>query len=579
MEKEILKNNRTQPNLKDYAAACKKFRWEDVERELGLDSNAGINIATSAIDTHAASWRKNKIALYWEGADGGCREYSFGDLQRESNRVGNMLRSLGVRKADRVFVFLPRIPELYISIIGIAKIGAVAGPMFSAFGPEAIRDRLKDSGAKVLITDSSLRERVHQVWDELPDLKTVVVTRTVEGEGGEKLWKREVRYEEEIEKESHHMTVEPMSLDDPFYMLYTSGTTGKPKGVVHVHHDMISHYITTRWVLDLQEEDVYWCSADPGWVTGTVYGLWGPWLNGVSQVVFEGRYDAERWYAVMERYGVTVWYTAPTALRMLMRAGNEPVKKCDLSSLRYICSVGEPLNPEVIRWGMEVYGLCIHDTWWQTETGAIMITNYASMPVRPGSMGRPFPGVKAAIIDAQGRELPPGSSGILALRPGWPSMMRSIWRDKERYDDYFKVSDWYTTGDTAHMDTDGYFWFIGRADDVIMTAGHRVGPFEVESALVEHRAVVEAGVIGKPDPDRGQIIKAFLVLREGFNPSDELKEDIKEFIKHRLSGHAYPKEIDFCKNVPKTRSGKIMRRLLKARELGLPEGDLSTLED
>ncbi|MHC4358618.1 MAG: acetate--CoA ligase [Planctomycetota bacterium] len=536
MEKEIHKDNRTQPNLKDYAAACKKFRWEDVERELGLDINADINIATSAIDAHAASWRKNKIALYWEGANGEDRKYTFSDLQRESNRVGNMLRSLGVKKGDRVFVFLPRIPELYISIIGIAKIGAVAGPMFSAFGPEAIRDRLKDSGAKVLITDSSLRERVHQVWDELPDLKTVVVTRTVEGEGegGEKLWKCEVRYEEEIEKESHDMTVEPTSLDDPFYMLYTSGTTGKPKGVVHVHHDMVSHYITTKWVLDLQEEDVYWCSADPGWVTGTVYGLWGPWLNGISQVVFEGRYDAERWYAVMERYGVTVWYTAPTALRMLMRAGNGPIKEYDLSSLRYICSVGEPLNPEVIRWGMEVYGLCIHDTWWQTETGAIMITNYASMPVRPGSMGRPFPGVKAAIIDAQGRELPPGSSGILALRPGWPSMMRSIWRDKERYDDYFKVSGWYTTGDTAHMDTDGYFWFIGRADDVIMTAGHRVGPFEVESALVEHRAVVEAGVIGKPDPDRGQIIKAFLVLREGFNPSDEL---------------------------------------------GLPEGDLSTLEE
>ncbi len=582
MKKEILKNNKTQPNLKDYAVACKEFRWEDAENELGLSTKDGINIATSAIDTHAASWRKNKVALYWEGADGGCKEYSFGDLQRESNRVGNMLRSLGVRKGDRVFVFLPRIPELFISIIGIAKIGAVAGPMFSAFGPEAIRDRLKDSGAKVLITDSSLRERVHQVWDELPDLKTVVVTRTVEGGGGgggEKLWKREVRYEEEIEKESHHITVEPMSLDDPFYMLYTSGTTGKPKGVVHVHHDMISHYITTKWVLDLQEEDVYWCSADPGWVTGTVYGLWGPWLNGISQVVFEGRYDAERWYAVMERHGVTVWYTAPTALRMLMRAGDGPVKKCDLSALRYICSVGEPLNPEVIRWGMDVYGLCIHDTWWQTETGAIMITNYPSMPVRPGSMGRPFPGVKAAIIDAQGRELPPGSSGILALKPGWPSIMRSIWKDKERYDEYFKIPGWYTTGDTAHMDTDGYFWFIGRADDVIMTAGHRVGPFEVESALVEHRAVVEAGVIGKPDPDRGQIIKAFLVLREGFNPSDELKEDIKEFIKHRLSGHAYPKEIDFCESVPKTRSGKIMRRLLKARELGLPEGDLSTLED
>ncbi|MCB7129540.1 MAG: acetate--CoA ligase [Candidatus Brocadiales bacterium] len=577
MEKEIhKKDQKIPPNLKDYKKACEKFRWEDIEKELGLDIKGGINIATNAIDAHADGRRKDKTALYWEGAGGERKKYTFAELARESNRVGNMLKSLGVKKGDRVFVFLPRIPELYISIIGIAKIGAVTGPMFSAFGPEAIRDRLKDSGATVLITDSSLRGRVHQVWEEFPELKTVVVLRmTKDG----KLRKGELRYEEEIEKASHDLKAEPMSPEDPFYMLYTSGTTGRPKGVVHVHNDMLSHYITTRWVLDLHEEDVYWCPADPGWVTGTVYGLWGPWLNGVSQVVFEGRYDAERWYSVMEYYGVTVWYTAPTALRMLMKAGDEPVKKSDLSSLRYICSVGEPLNPEVIRWGMDVYGLCIHDTWWQTETGAIMITNYPSVPVRPGSMGKPFPGTRAAVIDAQGKELRPGSSGILALKPGWPSMMRSIWQDEKRYNEYFKISGWYTTGDTAHMDKDGYFWFIGRADDVIMTAGHRVGPFEVESVLVEHKAVAEAGVIGKPDPERGQIIKAFLVLREGFSPSDNLKEDIKEFIKHRLSAHAYPREIDFCQSVPKTRSGKIMRRLLKARELGLPEGDLSTLED
>ncbi len=577
MEKEIHKTNqKVPPNLRDYEKAYKEFRWHDVERELGLDTRAGINIAVNAIDTHAANRRKDKVALYWEGAGGERREFTFEGLKYESNRVGNMLRSLGVKRGDRVFVFLPRIPELYICIIGIAKIGAVAGPMFSAFGPEAIRDRLKDSAANVLITDASLRGRVHQVWEGLPDLKKVVVTRLPGTEG---LRKGEVRYEEAIEKASRELDVEPMSPEDPFYMLYTSGTTGKPKGVVHVQNDMIAHYITTKWVLDLHEEDVYWCSADPGWVTGTVYGLWGPWLNGVSQVVYEGRYDAEGWYSIMERYGVTVWYTAPTALRMLMKAGEGPIKKCDLSSLRYICSVGEPLNPEVIRWGMDVYGLCIHDTWWQTETGAIMITNYPAMPVRPGSMGRPFPGVKAAIIDAEGKELPAGSSGILALKPGWPSMMRSIWKDKARYNEYFKIPGWYTTGDTAHIDEDGYFWFIGRADDVIMTAGHRVGPFEVESALVEHEAVAEAGVIGKPDAERGQIIKAFLVLGRGFSPSEELKEDIRKFIKRRLAGHAYPREIDFCESVPKTRSGKIMRRLLKARELGLPEGDLSTLEE
>ncbi|MFQ5861614.1 MAG: acetate--CoA ligase [Candidatus Brocadiales bacterium] len=576
MEKEIRKNNKIPPNLKDYTKTYKEFRWEDIKKELGLDTKGGINIATNAIDSHADTRRRDKIALYWEGSRGERKRYTFSEMRQESNRVGNVLKSLGVRNGDRVFVFLPRIPELYISIIGIAKIGAVAGPMFSAFGPEAIRDRLKDSNAKVLITDLSLRERVHQVWDELPELKTVIVTRAPEGE---RLRRGEISYEQEIEKASHGLEIEPMSLEDPLYMLYTSGTTGRPKGVVHVQNDMVSHYITTKWVLDLHEEDVYWCTADPGWVTGTVYGLWGPWLNGTSQVVFEGRYDAERWYSIMEHYGVTVWYTAPTALRMLMKAGDELVKRYDLSALRYICSVGEPLNPEVIRWGMDVYGLCIHDNWWQTETGSIMISNYPSMPVRPGSMGRPFPGVEAAIIDGQGKTLPPGNSGILALRPGWPSMMRTIWGDEKRYREYFHIPEWYVTGDTAYMDKDGYFWFIGRADDVIMTAGHRVGPFEVESALVEHKAVAEAGVIGKPDPERGQIIKAFLVLRKGFSPSEELEDDIKEFIKHRLSGHAYPREIEFCESVPKTRSGKIMRRLLKARELGLPEGDLSTLEE
>ncbi|HHT9119982.1 MAG TPA: acetate--CoA ligase, partial [Candidatus Hypogeohydataceae bacterium YC41] len=570
MEKEIHKENRFIPHLADYKKTCHGFRWEAVGKELALDSGK-LNIAIKAIDQHTGSWRKNKVALYWEGARGrgsnqpeadmrSGRNFTFAELSTESNRIGNMLLNLGVRRGDRVFVFLPRIPELYTSIIAIAKIGAVAGPMFSAFGPEAIRDRLLDSGARVLITHASLRERIHQVWDELPELKHVVVVGD-----RDRLWKGEVSFEREVEKSSRELEVEDMDLEDPLYILYTSGTTGKPKGVVHVCHDMVSHYITTKLVLDLREEDVYWCTADPGWVTGTVYGIWGPWLNGCSQVTFEGRFDAEHWYSIIEHYGVTVWYTAPTALRMLMKAGPEVVKKYNLKGLRYILSVGEPLNPEVIRWGLEVFGLCIHDTWWQTETGAIMIANYPSMPVRPGSMGKPFPGTEAAIIDNKGNKLPPGTRGILALKPGWPSMMRALWGDEKRYKEYFTIPGWYTTGDTAYMDNEGYFWFIGRADDVIMTAGHRVGPFEVESALVEHRAVAESGVIGKPDPERGEIIKAFIVLRHGFKPSKELEEDIKEFIKHRLSAHAYPREIQFMDGIPKTRSGKIMRRLLKAR--------------
>jgi acetyl-CoA synthetase len=331
--------------------------------------------------------------------------------------------------------------------------------------------------------------------------------------------------------------------------------------------------------LDLRDEDVYWCTADPGWVTGTVYGIWGPWLNGTSVYAFDGRFEAAKWYEIIQEYKITVWYTAPTALRMLMKAGDDLVKNYDLSSLRHICSVGEPLNPEVIRWGLKVYNLPIHDTWWQTETGSIMIANYPCLPIKPGSMGKPFPGIKAAIIDGKGNELPAGQHGLLALKPGWPSMLRTVWGDEKRFKEYFTVDGWYTTGDTAFKDEDGYFWFVGRADDVINTSGHRVGPFEVESALLEHRAVAEAGVIGKPDAERGEIIKAFVVVREGFKPSQELEEELKKFIKHRLAAHAYPREIEFCTNLPKTRSGKIMRRLLKARDLGLPTGDISTLED
>jgi acetyl-CoA synthetase len=314
-------------------------------------------------------------------------------------------------------------------------------------------------------------------------------------------------------------------------------------------------------------------------VTGTVYGIWGPWLNKISQVVYNGRYDAEKWYSIIEKYKVTVWYTAPTALRMLMKAGNEIIKKYDLSSLRYICSVGEPLNPEVIKWGLQVYNLPIHDNWWQTETGSIMIANYPSLPIKPGSMGKPFPGICAKIINSKGKELAKGKQGLLGLKCGWPSMLRKVWANKKKYNEYFKISGWYTTGDTAYVDDDGYFWFVGRADDVINTAGHRVGPFEVESALVEHKAIAEAGVIGIPDTERSEIIKAFIVLNKGYKPSPKLKKEIQGFIKKRLAAHAYPREIEFTKDVPKTRSGKIMRRLLKARELGLPTGDLSTLED
>ncbi|MGR3309791.1 MAG: acetate--CoA ligase, partial [Candidatus Brocadiales bacterium] len=521
-EKEVITKSFPNPCLADYEETYRNFSCEHIEKSFEHFSPEKVNIAFNAIDKHAASSQKDKVALYWKSAQGQTKKYTFLDMKIYSDKVGTVLRKLGVKNGDRVFVFLPRIPELYISIIGIAKIGAVAGPMFSAFGPEAIRDRLKDSEAKVLITTPELKKRIDVVRNELPHLEHILIVGAKNN-----LAKGEVSYETALSDVTENCEIEWVDAETPLYMLYTSGTTGRPKGVVHVHNDMVSHYITTRWVLDLRDGDVYWCTADPGWVTGTVYGIWGPWLNGESQVVFEDRFDAGKWYSIIQDYKVTVWYTAPTALRMLMKAGEEIIKRYDLSSLRYICSVGEPLNPEVIRWGMEVYNLPIHDNWWQTETGSIMIANYPCLPIKPGSMGKPFPGIKAAIVDNDGNELPTGKHGFLALKPGWPSIMRTIWRDEDRYKAYFQIPGWYTSGDTAYKDEDGYYWFVGRADDVIKTSGHRVGPFEVENALVEHKAVAEAGVIGKPDEQRGEIIKAFIVLRHGFSPSNNLKKDIE----------------------------------------------------
>jgi acetyl-CoA synthetase len=370
-----------------------------------------------------------------------------------------------------------------------------------------------------------------------------------------------------------------MDPEDPLYLLYTSGTTGKPKGVVHVHNDILGHHMTSKWVLDLRDDDVYWCTADPGWVTGTVYGIFGPWSLGTSVVTYEGRFDADSWYELIDRLKVTIWYTAPTALRMLMKAGDEVVFEHNLDTLRHILSVGEPLNPEVVRWGMKVFGLPIHDNWWQTETGMQLISNLPCLPVKPGSMGKPLPGVYASVVNDEGHELEPGQLGRLVVRPGWPSMLRTIWRNPAKYEEYFRIPGWYFSGDNAWIDEEGYFWFVGRADDVINTSGHRVGPFEVESALIEHPAVAEAGVIGKPDQERGEIIKAFIVLNRGVNETPELLDEIKEFTKKQLAAHAYPREIEVKETLPKTRSGKIMRRLLKAWELGLPTGDTSSLEE
>jgi len=565
------------PNLVDYESTCKDFTWEGIREELdGLDGG-GLNIAYEAIDRHIATPRKDKVALYWEGSKGESEAYSFFDLYGLTNRFANVLRSLGVAKGDRVFTFMDRTPDAYISLLGALKAGAVIGPLFSAFGPDAVKDRLEDSEAKVLVTTPKLAEVIHGILSGLPALKAIVIAN--KHQAPYVLQKREVSYEDLMAKASDRFEIERTGQEDYAIMHYTSGTTGKPKGVAHVHQAIMGHYATAKYVLDLQPDDVYWCTADPGWVTGTSYGIFGPWSNGVSQVVYEGGFGASKWYSIIDKYKVTVWYSAPTAIRMLMKAGEKAVEKHGLRSLRYLNSVGEPLNPEAVVWSKKVFGLPFHDNWWQTETGCIQIANYPIQDIKPGSMGRPFPGVTATILDDDCQnELPPGQEGHLALKQGWPSMFRTYWNRQELYDSRF-TNGWYITGDRARKDEDGYFWFVGRADDVINTAGHLVGPFEVESALIEHPAVAEAGVIGIPDPIAMEVIKAFVSLSDGWEESEELRKDIRRFARKKLHALSCPREIAFLPGLPKTRSGKIMRRLLKARELGLPEGDTSTLED
>ncbi|WP_335871365.1 acetate--CoA ligase [Bacillus sp. 2205SS5-2] len=572
MKMEALPSVSGKYNLKEYPQANDGFNWSEVEKEFSWSQTGRVNMAYEAIDRHAESFRKNKIALYYQDQHRNDK-YTFREMKENSNKAGNVLKNFGdVEKGDRVFIFMPRSPELYFAALGVIKLGAIVGPLFEAFMESAVKDRLQDSEAKVLVTTPDLLKRVPV--DELPNLKHIFL---VGGDFEES--DQYINFNEKMKSADKRLQLEWVDRKDGLVLHYTSGSTGKPKGVLHVHNAMIQHYQTAKWVLDLQEEDVFWCTADPGWVTGTSYGMFGPWLVGASNVILGGRFSPDNWYQVIEDFGISVWYSAPTAFRMLMGAGDELVKKFDLSSLRHVLSVGEPLNPEVIRWGMKVFHLRIHDTWWMTETGSQLICNYPCLDVKPGSMGKPIPGVKAAIVDDQGQELPPNRMGNLAIKKGWPSMMDAIWNNQEKYDSYFMPGDWYVSGDSAYMDEDGYFWFQGRIDDVIMTSGERVGPFEVESKLVEHPAVAEAGVIGKPDPVRGEIIKAFVALRDGYTVTDELKEEIRQFVKKGLAAHAAPREIEFRDKLPKTRSGKIMRRVLKAWELDLPAGDLSTMED
>ena len=569
------------PNLADYDRTCHHFTWDSARMKLeGLPGDRGLNIAHEAVDRHAAGPLANHLALRWIGKNGTIWDFTYATLQNETNKFANVLKGLGVGKGDPVFALMGRIPELYVTALGTLKNLSVFSPLFSAFGPEPIFARLGPGEGKVLVTTESLyRRKVAGIRERLPQLKHVILV-------GEDAQPADVPgtldWNELMADAAEDFEIPPTDPEDMALLHFTSGTTGKPKGAIHVHEAVVAHHITGKFVLDLHPQDVFWCTADPGWVTGTSYGIIAPLTCGITNVVSEAEFDAELWYRILEQEKVTVWYTAPTAIRMLMKLGKETVRTYDLAALRFMASVGEPLNPEAVVWSHDAFGMPFHDNWWQTETGGIMIANYPAMAVKPGSMGRPLPGIEAEVVRrTDGGEVEiveePDAQGELALRPGWPSMFRGYLGDEERYRKCF-AGGWYLTGDLATKDEDGYFWFVGRADDVIKSAGHLIGPFEVESALMAHPAVAEAGVIGKPDPVAGEVVKAFVALKPGFEASEPLKKELLGHARKRLGAAVAPKEIDFRVSLPRTRSGKIMRRLLKARELGLPEGDLSTLE-
>lgn len=583
MEKKWIHKNAedfpVQPNLLEYEKEYSSFSWEKVAENFEGLPSGGLNIAHEAIDRHANGTLSDKTALLWLGQDGEKKSYSFADMKKETSRFANVLKSLGIEKGERVFTLSGRLPELYIAAMGILKNRSVLCPLFSQFGPEPILQRMQGGDAKVLLTTKRLYEKkIRALMEKLDTLKYVILIDAQEDENEQVLSLPRL-----IAQADESFEIEETDPEDMSLLHFTSGTTGTPKGVVHVHKAIYTHWMSGKYALDLHTDDIYWCTADPGWVTGTSYGIIAPWLHGVTNIVDESEFDSERWYKILQDEKVSIWYTAPTAIRRLMRMDIEPAKKYDLGALRLIQSVGEPLNPEAVLWGVEKLKMPIHDNWWQTETGGIMIANLLSQSIRPGSMGRPLPGIEAGIVhlddDGNLTEITEANKeGELALKAGWPSMFRAYLHKEERYKKCF-VGDWYLSGDLAYKDEEGYFWFVGRADDIIKTSGHMVGPFEVESSLMEHPGVAEAGVIGKPDETIGELVKAFVSLNSGYEPSEELRRELIGFGRRKLGSAVAPKEIEFLDNLPKTRSGKIMRRLLKARELGLSEGDTSTLED
>ena len=570
-----------QPNLQDYPGTLAHFSWGDAQQQLdGLPDGRGLNIAHEAVDRHLQHGRGNKVAIRWLGKNGERRTFSFADLARATNQFANALEGLGVQPGERVFVLMGRLPELYVAVLGALKARCVVTPLFSAFGPEPIATRAAQGDARVLVTTAELYARkVRNLRRQLPGLRHVIVVGDNNAASDDKSLHN---WEALVTTAATAYTIAPTDPEAMSLLHFTSGTSGRPKGVVHVHGAVLMHAVTGRYALDLHDQDVFWCTADPGWVTGTSYGIIAPLVCGVTNVVVEAEFEAQSWYRVLAQEHISVWYTAPTAIRMMMKLGAEAVQCYRTPALRFMASVGEPLNPEAVEWGLSAFGLPFHDNWWQTETGGIMISNYAAMDIKPGSMGKPLPGINADIVrrNDAGHVQPveaPGTEGELALKTPWPSMMRGYLGEQARYQQCF-ADGWYLTGDLARRDADGYYWFVGRADDVIKSAGHLIGPFEVERALLEHPAVAEAGVIGIPDAVMGEVVKAFVALKPGFEASQALQRELLGHARQRLGAVVAPKQLEFRANLPRTRSGKILRRLLKARELGLPEGDLSSLE-
>jgi acetyl-CoA synthetase len=563
-------------NIGSYEERIKNFDWSIAEQELGYKPGEVINIGWYCSDRICGMGKGGRTALLWENASGVEKLYTYDDLRLCSNGIGAFLRKLGVKNEDRVCLFMDRVPELYIGLLGILKIGAVAQPLFSAFGDESLFVRLENAGTSVILTQRKHVSKVRKILDRLPDLKHIII---VDHDESRELKAREIAFSMEAEK-AETLEIYPTHAESPSLLHYTSGTTGQPKGVQHVHYSLISQYLTAKWVLDITEGDIYWCTADPGWVTGTSYGIIAPWALGCTQAVLDSGFSADAWYRFIQKYRVTVWYSAPTAIRSLMKAGDEIVRQFDLSCLRHLISVGEPLNAEAVVWSEKVFGLPFHDSYWQTETGSIMITNFPGMKIKPGSMGKPFPGITGTVVNADTCEPlnEPGVIGLIAFRPGWPAMMRTYWKNEATYKAKFR-NGWYLPGDRARLDNDAYFWFVGRDDDVINTAGHLVSPFEVESALLEHPAVAESAVVSTPDEINMEVVKAFVTLKPGFTVSEELELDIMNFIRKKLSPLAMPQKVEYMDTLPKTRSGKIMRRLLHAREWGEEIGDVSTLEN